>query len=56
MWSQKGGRGRIWIGRIPFRGDLLESIQGFSAEEKINCAKVEVIGAVEKAVISYYHY
>ncbi len=54
MWSQKGERGRIWIGRIPFHGDLLESIQEFAADEKINCAKVEVIGAVERAVISYY--
>ncbi len=55
MWSQTGKRGRIWIGRTPFRGDLLESIQKFAVEENINCARVEVIGAVEKAVISYFN-
>jgi len=54
MWSQEGERGRIWIGRIPFKGDLLESIQGFAEKENIKCARVEVIGAVEKAVIGYY--
>jgi len=54
MWHQTGERGRIWIGRVPFRSDLLESIQQFAGQEKINCARVEVIGAVEKAVISYY--
>jgi len=55
MWHQKGEKGRIWIGRIPFRSDLLESVQQFAAEEKITSAKVEIIGAVEKAVISYYN-
>jgi len=55
MWSQVGEKGRTWIGRIPFRGDLLENIQEFAAKENINCARVEVIGAVEKAVISYFN-
>jgi len=55
MWSQKGEKGRTWIGRIPFRGDLLENIQEYAAKENINCARVEVIGAVEKAVISYFN-
>ncbi|MFO7952926.1 MAG: DNA-binding protein [Bacillota bacterium] len=55
MWYQKGEKGRTYIGRIPFRGDLLENIQEFAAREKISCARVEAIGAVEKAVISYYN-
>ncbi len=55
MWHQKGEKGRIWIGRIPFRSDLLESVQQFAVNENIKCARVEIIGAVEKAVISYYN-
>jgi len=27
MWSQTNRKGRIWIGRISFREDLLDSIQ-----------------------------
>lgn len=54
MWSNNGERGRTWIGRVPFRADLLESLQDFAEAEKISCARVEVIGAVEKAVIGYY--
>ncbi len=55
MWFKNGDKGRTFIGRVPFRGDLLESVQEFAAKEKINCAKVEVIGAVEKAVTGYYN-
>ncbi len=55
MWHQNGEKGRIWIGRAPFRSDLLESVQQFAAREGIKCARVEIIGAVEKAVISYYN-
>lgn len=55
MWSKKGEKGRVWIGRAPFRADLLESVQVFAAKENIKCARVEVIGAVEKAVIGYYN-
>ncbi len=55
MWSQSGEPGRTWIGRVPHKGDLLDNLQEFARKEKIECARVEVIGAVEKAVISYYH-
>ncbi len=55
MWYQNGEKGRIWIGRVPFRSDLLESVQQFAAKENIKCARVEIIGAVERAVISYYN-
>ncbi len=55
MWYQRGEKGRTLIGRVPFRGDLLESVQQFAVNEKIECARVEIIGAVEKAVISYYN-
>ena len=54
MWHQKGERGRTWIGRVPFRSDLLDSVQHFAVKENIKCARVEIIGAVERAVISYY--
>ncbi len=54
MWHQKGERGRVWVGRLPHRGDLLESILEHARREGIHCARVEVIGAVEKAVISFY--
>ncbi len=55
MWYQNGEKGRIWIGRVPFRADLLESVQQFAAKENIKSARVEIIGAVERAVISYYN-
>ncbi len=55
MWYQKGEKGRTLIGRVPFKRDLLESVQEFAAKQKIKCARVEIIGAVEKAVISYYN-
>lgn len=55
MWAQKGNIARCWIGRLPFRGDLLLSLEEFAAREKIRTAWVEVIGAVEKAVVGFYN-
>ncbi len=55
MWHKKGEKGRTFIGRVSYRRDLLESIQEFAVNEKIKCARVEIIGAVEEAVISYYN-
>lgn len=52
MWSQVGEKGRTWIGRIPFRGDLLESIQEFAVKENINCARVAVTRAKNIAGIT----
>jgi len=52
---QKGEKGRVFIGKLPFQEDLLYQIEALAREENIHCAKVEIIGAVQKAVISYYH-
>ncbi len=55
MWARQAEPGRLWIGRLDFRSDLLSSIEEFAAREKIEAGRVEAIGAVEKAVVGYYH-
>ncbi len=55
MWYQEAEQGRCWIGRIPFRGDLLQSLEAFAAEKQVQAGWVQVIGAVEKAVIGFYN-
>lgn len=54
MWFKGGEAGRCWVGRLPFRGDLLLSIEDFARRENIRAARVEVIGAVERAVVAFY--
>ena len=48
-------KGRKWLGRLPFESDLLETLEKFAAEQQIKVGRVEVIGAVKKAVIGFYH-
>ncbi len=52
---QKGETARVFMGRLPFRGDLLESVEELAREANVTCGRVEIIGAVEQAVVSYYH-
>ena len=55
MWFQHAKPGRHFIGRLPFKGDLLESLEDFAAEKQVHAGWVNVIGAVEKAVIGFYN-
>ena len=55
MWFQNSKSGRTWIGRLPHKGDLLKSLEAFAAEKQVHAGWVQVIGAVEKAVIGFYN-
>lgn len=46
---------RMLMGRLQRGGDLLGELMDISAREKINLGRVEVIGAVERAKLGYYH-
>ncbi len=54
MWVQEARPGRRWIGRLPFRGDLLETLESFAAEKQVQVGWVNAIGALEKAVVGFY--
>ncbi len=54
MWAQEAKLGRRWVGRLPFQGDLLESLEAFAAAKQVDAGWINVIGAVEKAVIGFY--
>ncbi len=54
MWVQNAKAGRCWIGRLPFKGDLLASLEAFAVEKQVQAGWVNVIGAVEKAVTGFY--
>lgn len=47
--------GRVFIGRLPKGGDLLESLTAVCRERKVELAKVSALGAVEHACVAYYH-
>ena len=46
--------GRVFMGRLPKGEDLLKSIEKVARDNDIKVGSVNVIGAVEKAVVSYY--
>ena len=46
---------RLLMGRLLRGSDLLGELMDISAREKINLGRVEVIGAVERARLGYYH-
>jgi len=46
--------GKTLMGRLPKGEDLLTSIEQIAEEQEIKVAKVDVLGAVEKAVIGFY--
>ncbi len=46
--------GKVIMGRLPKGEDLLACIEQVARDYEINMGKVEVIGAVEKAVIAFY--
>lgn len=47
-------QGRKWMARLPYEADLLLELESFATIQKIRVGSIRVIGAVKKAVISYY--
>lgn len=45
----------IWMGKLRHGADLLEELTEICKENSIQLGRVEAIGAVQKAVIGYYH-
>ncbi len=45
----------IYMGRLPCGGDLLNSLTDFAREKNIRTGQVQVIGALQRAVIGFYH-
>jgi len=46
--------GRVFLARLPHKGDLLESITRFCADNELGAGFVSAIGAVESATMGYY--
>jgi uncharacterized protein len=47
--------GRTFIGRLPTGSDLVEEIERFAAENRVNAAWVTAVGAVSRASFAYYN-
>jgi len=47
--------GRFFAVRLPYDGDLLESIRGFAVRVGVEAGVLWVIGAVKKASVSFYN-
>jgi predicted DNA-binding protein with PD1-like motif len=47
--------GRVFTGRIPTDGDLVEEIERFCTDAGINAAWVTVVGAVKRSAYAYYN-
>ncbi|OWZ83806.1 PPC domain-containing DNA-binding protein [Natranaerobius trueperi] len=54
MQIKEFSKGRIFMGRLPKGKDLLSSIEEAARNQNVITGRVEVIGAVEKAVIGFY--
>jgi hypothetical protein len=55
MKSRQYQIGRAFLGRLPYRSDLLESIGTFCTEKGLQAAFVSAIGAVERATVGFYN-
>ncbi len=47
-------RGRTFMGRIPYGEDVLDSLTGFVREKGIKKGRLQMIGAVQRAVVGFY--
>lgn len=45
---------RIYAGRLPYGGDILTSLTDFVKRKGIKKGQVQVIGAVQRAVVGFY--
>jgi uncharacterized protein len=46
--------GRIFVGRLPRGADLLNELTRFATEKAVRAARIEAIGAVERARTGFY--
>jgi predicted DNA-binding protein with PD1-like motif len=46
--------GRVFLARLPHKGDLLESITRFCADSELGAGFVSAIGAVQSGTVGYY--
>jgi uncharacterized protein len=54
MRTNEYKQGRMFMGCFDHDSDLLLSIEKFAAEKAVSTGQVRVIGAVKKAVVSFY--
>jgi hypothetical protein len=54
MTAREYSEKRIYMGRLPYGGDVLKSLTEFVKERGIKKGQVQVIGAVQKAVVGFY--
>lgn len=47
--------GRRWICRLPFEADLLQAVEDFAHQQEVQMGRFEVLGAVKKSVVGFYH-
>ena len=48
-------RGRCFLGRLPYGGDLLEEVQGFCRKEGVTLGVFWALGSVKSARVAYYN-
>lgn len=44
----------VYMGRLPYEGDLLEELTKFVVDKGIRGGQIQVIGAVKKTVVGFY--
>lgn len=54
MAAREYDRKRLFVGRLAYGDDLLNSLTAFVKEKGIRTGRVQMIGAVQKAVVGYY--
>ena len=54
MAVKEYNRRRLFMGRLAYGDDLLNSLTAFVQEKGIRTGRVQMIGAVQKAVVGYY--
>lgn len=47
--------GQVHMGRLEKGADIIQALEKYCAEHRIHAAWVQVIGALDRATISYYH-
>lgn len=55
MTAAEYKRKRTFVGRIPYGDGLLEYLSDFVREQGITKGKLQMIGAVQKAVVGFYN-
>jgi uncharacterized protein len=50
---QRLERGKTWLGRLAYGGDLLEEFNGVCRREAVSLGRLEALGAVQRACFGY---